>query len=185
VACARLGLGSLELQVRRRVSGANCCSGSGIARLHRVHRSTERFASWPCGRGHGSVAFSSLIAACALTAGIISAVSTADPAHATWKPEYANAALEVQEWYRNAQLTDAAQRRFGFKSCCAHSDVVKTAFRVDKATNGDAWYWLKDGQWNLIPPDIIHWGESAPDGQPTLFAIGNLPTCFYPGQGGL
>jgi hypothetical protein len=106
-------------------------------------------------------------------------------AYATWKPEYANAAPEVQEWYRNAQLTDAAQRRFGFKSCCAHSDVVKTTFRVDKATDGDEWYWLKDGQWNLIPSDIIHWSENAPDGQPTLFAIGNLPTCFYPGQGGL
>jgi hypothetical protein len=112
-------------------------------------------------------------------------MTIAKQAQATWKPEYANAAPEVQEWYRNAQLTDAAERRFGFKSCCAHSDVVKTAFRVDKATNGDEWYWLNNGQWTPIPSDIIHWGESAPDRQPTLFAIGNLPTCFFPGEGGL
>jgi hypothetical protein len=106
-------------------------------------------------------------------------------AHATWKPEYAAAPLEVQAWYQNAQLTDAAQKRFGFKSCCAHADVVKTSFRVDKASAGDAWYWLNNGQWTQIPTDIIHWGESAPDRQPTLFAIGNLPTCFFPGEGGL
>ena len=62
-------------------------------------------------------------------------------------------------------------------SCCAHSDVVKASFRVSKVTNGD--------EWNLIPRDIIHGGESAPDRQPTLFAIGNLPTCFFPGEGGL
>jgi hypothetical protein len=106
-------------------------------------------------------------------------------ADATWKPEYANAPQAVQDWYRNAQLTDPAQKRLGFKSCCAHSDVVKTTFRVDKTTGNDEWYWLYDGNWKLIPGDIIHWGESAPGGEPTLFAIGNLPTCFFPGQGGL
>lgn len=109
----------------------------------------------------------------------------ANNAHATWKPEYANAPQEVKDWYRNAQLTEAAQKRFGFKSCCAHSDVVKTEFRVDKASGSDEWYWLSDGQWSRIPGDIIHWGESTPDLQPTLFALGNLPTCFFPGQGGL
>lgn len=112
-------------------------------------------------------------------------VTVANQADATWKPEYANALPDVQDWYRNAQLTDAAQKRFGFKSCCAHSDVVKTTFRVDKATNGDAWYWLNAGEWTPIPSDIVHWGESAPDRQPTLFAIGSLPTCFFPGDGGL
>jgi hypothetical protein len=116
----------------------------------------------------------------------VAALATAEnQARATWKPEYANAAPEIKAWYQNAQLTQAAQKRFGFKSCCAHSDVVRTEFRVDKATNGDEWYWLNNGRWTQIPSDIIHWGESAPDRQPTLFAIGNLPTCFYPGQGGL
>jgi hypothetical protein len=106
-------------------------------------------------------------------------------ASAEWKPEHDLAPPEVQEWYRIAELTETAQKRFGFKSCCAHSDVIKTTFRVDKASDGDAWYWFKDGQWSQIPADIIHWGESAPDRRPTLFAIGNLPTCFYPGEGGL
>jgi hypothetical protein len=117
-----------------------------------------------------------------LAVGFAAAATRAD---ATWKPEYANAPQEVQDWYRSAQLTDAAQKRFGFKSCCAHSDVVKTEFRVDKTSGNDEWYWMREGQWTPVPGDVIHWGESAPDQQPTLFAIGNLPTCFYPGQGGL
>jgi hypothetical protein len=181
VAYARPGLCHFALQVHRRLSGAASRSRSDIPSLRQTHHLTQLPTSRACCCGYGAAASSSLIAACALAA----AVTSADPARATWKPEYANAAPEVQQWYRDAELTDAAQRRFGFKSCCAHSDVVKTSFRVDKATDGDAWYWLKDGQWAQIPSDIIHWGESAPDGQPTLFAIGNLPTCFYPGQGGL
>jgi hypothetical protein len=105
--------------------------------------------------------------------------------YATWKPEYADASPEVQDWYKNAELTPEAQQRFMFKSCCAHSDVVKTKFRVNKTTNGDEWLWLDGDEWKVVPPDIIHWGETAPDGQPTLFVIGlHLPTCFYPGADG-
>lgn len=48
------------------------------------------------------------------------------PAHATWKPQYADAAPAVRAWYESAQLTPAAQKRLGFVSCCAHSDVVHT-----------------------------------------------------------
>jgi len=121
----------------------------------------------------------------ALACLFIAQVAFADDANATWKPEYADASPEVRAWYQNAQLTDAAERRFGFRSCCAHSDVVKTEFRVSRVNNGDQWYWFDHDHWNLIPSDIIHWGESAPDGQPTLFAIGDIPTCFYPGVGGL
>lgn len=137
------------------------------------------------GESSGASSRTTLLSALSLavvTSGLTVAV---DKAHATWKPEYANAPQEVKDWYRNAQLTEAAQKRFGFKSCCAHSDVVKTEFRVDKASGSDEWYWLSDGQWSRIPGDIIHWGESTPDLQPTLFALGNLPTCFFPGQGGL
>ena len=132
-----------------------------------------------------TIARAPLISALSLIFVVAGLSVAATTANATWKPEYANAPQEVQDWYRNAQLTDAAQKRFGFKSCCAHSDVVKTEFRVDKTSGTDEWYWMKDGQWTLIPGDVIHWGESAPDQQPTLFAVGNLPTCFYPGQGGL
>lgn len=87
---------------------------------------------------------------------------------------------------RHAELTPAAQKRLLFKSCCAHSDVVKTRFRVSRVDGSDQWEWLHDGKWELIPADIIHTGERAPDGQPTLFAIGSsLPTCFFPGDGGI
>lgn len=124
----------------------------------------------------------------ALTAAII--VATAwlavfvKAAHATWKPEYADASPQVQDWYRNAELTLEAQKRLHFKSCCASSDVVHTKFRVNKTDGADEWFWLVNGEYRLVPPDIIHWEESAPDGQPTLFAVGELPTCFYPGESG-
>ena len=134
------------------------------------------------GRLPDNSASASLLFLTVLSSALVLAVCAA---HATWKPEYANYPLEVQEWYRNAELTEAAQRRFKFKSCCAHSDVVKTSFRVYKGTGGDEWYWLKDGEWVQIPSDVIHWGESAPDRQPTLFAVAGSPTCFYPGEGGL
>lgn len=133
----------------------------------------------------GNLVRAPLLSAVSLIVVIAGLSAAASCANATWKPEYANAPQEVQDWYRSAQLTEPAQKRFGFKSCCAHSDVVKTEFRVDKKSGNDEWYWMKDGDWTLIPGDVIHWGESAPDQQPTLFAIGNLPTCFYPGEGGL
>jgi hypothetical protein len=114
----------------------------------------------------------------------LGAIAASAPAGATWKPQYADAAPAVQDWYRNAQLTAAAQQRFGFKSCCAHSDVVKTRFRVDRGSGADVWQWWHDGAWDTVPADIIHFGESAPDGQPTLFALGSTPTCFFPGDSG-
>lgn len=63
---------------------------------------------------------------------------------------------------------------------------MKTRFRVSKIDGADAWEWqLADGSWKRIPTDIIHWGEHAPGGQATLFAIGELETCFYPPDGGI
>jgi hypothetical protein len=52
-------------------------------------------------------------------------------------------------------LTDAAAKRFAFKSCCDGSDKVETQFRVDGATGEDKWYYQKDGQWIEVPPDVI------------------------------
>jgi len=108
------------------------------------------------------------------------------PAHATWKPQYAQAAPEVRDWYEHAELTPEAQKRFPFKSCCKHSDVVRTKFRVDKKNGADQWWYLDGDEYKLIPPDIIHWGEHAPDGQPTLFRLGEggALTCFWPGADG-
>lgn len=107
------------------------------------------------------------------------------PAQARWKAEYAAAPPEVQDWYARAELTEAAKKRFSFKLCCSHADVVKTRFSVNRTTNGDEWYFERSGQWVRIPDDIIHWGEHAPDGRPTLFALsdGRL-TCFWPGEDG-
>lgn len=87
------------------------------------------------------------------------------------------------DWYNTRQLTPAAQERFGFKSCCAHADVVKARFKVSGSGN-DEWWWEKDGQWDRVPADIIHWNEDTPDGQPVLFAVGGKPVCFFPGTGG-
>lgn len=105
---------------------------------------------------------------------------------ARWKAEYTSQPQEVQDWYRNAELTPEAQKRFHFAKCCAHSDVVNTKFRVSKVDGHDEWYYERaPGDWQRVPDDIIHWGESAPGGQPTLFVFGERPTCFFPGQGGI
>ena len=109
-------------------------------------------------------------------------------AYGTWKPEYASLPQEVQDWYRNAELTEAAQKRLGFSKCCAQSEVVKTRFHVNKKNGADEWFYLTPkGEWKRIPPDIIHWGEGAPSGQPTLFVLPQTQTetCFYPGKEGI
>ena len=104
---------------------------------------------------------------------------------AEWKPQYADASPDVQAWYKNAELTEEAQKRFTFKSCCAKSDVFRTRFKVNQVNGSDEWwYFTKDGRWKLIPADIIHGEETAPDGQPTLFIYQGQETCFYVGRGG-
>lgn len=105
-------------------------------------------------------------------------------AKAKWKPEYANVPQSVRDWYETRELTPAAQQRFRFKSCCAHSDVVKTKFKVS-GTGNDEWWWLDGKTWKRVPDDIIHWGSSTPTGEPIMFAVGNQPTCFFPADGGI
>ena len=113
-------------------------------------------------------------------------IAHAGSADARWKPEYANAPAEVRDWYETRELTPAAQMRFSFKSCCSHSDVVKTQFKVGGAGN-DEWFWLNPDTnvFERIPDDIIHWGEHAPNGLAVLFAVSGHPTCFFPPEGGL
>ena len=89
---------------------------------------------------------------------------------AKWKPQYASAPQEVQDWYKSRKLTDAAAKRFAFKSCCDGSDKVETQFRVDRATGEDKWYYQKDDQWIEVPPDVIWWDEHSPTGEAILFA---------------
>jgi hypothetical protein len=118
-------------------------------------------------------------------AAAISAAALIGQADARWKPEYANAPPAVRDWYQHAELTKKAQMRFPFKSCCEHADVVRTQFRVSRGTGGDEWYWLDGQDWRRIPDDIIHWGETAPDKQPTLFIYQGKETCFWPGESGI
>ena len=117
--------------------------------------------------------------------GGVAAVALVSQAQATWKPEYADNPPEVQDWYRNAELTEAAKIRFPFKKCCDHADVVKTKFNVNRTNSGDEWYWLDGDHWRRIPNDVIHWGRHAPGGQPTLFIYSGKETCFFPGDGGI
>lgn len=107
------------------------------------------------------------------------------PAVARDDGRYANADPAIREWYRTRELTPEAQKRFGFKSCCDHSDRIKTQFRVNRRDGGDEWYWLDSGRWSRVPPDIIHWNSPPPGGEAVLFAIGGRPTCFFPPLGGI
>ncbi len=111
---------------------------------------------------------------------------TATSAQAEWKPEYADSPSETRDWYRNAELTEAAKVHFPFKKCCDHADVVKTKFHVNRTTRGDEWYYVNklDGRWTRVPDYVIHWGKSAPGGLPTLFIYNHKETCFFPGEGG-
>lgn len=118
-------------------------------------------------------------------AALLAMVGTLTLASATWKPEYAAAPQEIQDWYRAAELTPAAQKRFPWKSCCAHADVVRTRFRVNRVDGEDEWDWLDGATWKRIPPDIIHIDKHAPDGQPTLFVIQGNPVCFFTPEGGI
>lgn len=107
------------------------------------------------------------------------------PAAARDLGQWENVDPAVRAWYRNAQLTEAARQRFKFQNCCDHADVFRTKFKVNKTTGADEWLYLVDGKWKRVPPDIIHWGETAPDKQPTLFIYDGKETCFYPGDGGI
>lgn len=118
-----------------------------------------------------------------ILAAVVAAQVTITPVK--WKPEYASLPQEIQDWYKRAELTPAAQERLHIKSCCEHADVVKTKFRVNKTDGADEWEWLDGEKWKRVPPDIIHWGETAPGGEPTLFVWNGKETCFYPGQGGI
>lgn len=89
-----------------------------------------------------------------------------------------------KDWYQKAETTLRSRARLGFDSCCAHSDVVKTRFRV--ASDGsDDWEYLDGNTWREVPPDIIHHDRSAPGGEPVMFAILGIPVCFFKPSGGI
>ena len=91
------------------------------------------------------------------------------------------------EWFNKQEMNPAVQRRLGlsYKSCCNNGDVFKTRFRVAE-DRSDQWQYLRDGEWKIIPPDIIKESDT-PDRTPVLFI--NRSTgqelCFFVPQGGL
>jgi len=91
------------------------------------------------------------------------------------------------EWFKAQEMNPAAQQRLGvpWKSCCDNGDVFKTRFRVGD-DRSDQWQYLKDGQWELVPPDIIK-EEDTPDHLPVLFINRNTgdELCFFVPRGGL
>jgi hypothetical protein len=105
--------------------------------------------------------------------------------HAHWKPQYASADQVTHDWYESRKLTPEAAARFHFDSCCAHSDVVKTQFHVNKNNGKDEWFWLDGDTWTRVPDDVIHWDEHAPNDLPVMFAVGGKPVCFFPPGGGI
>jgi hypothetical protein len=128
-------------------------------------------------------AFARSLALCAGVTITVLILNCQSPAR--WKPEYAQADPAVRDWYATRTLTPEAQKRFPFTSCCDHSDVVKTRFMVNRTDGGDEWFWLDDGKWRRIPPDIVHTDEHAPSGRGVLFIYEDEPTCFFPPGGGI
>ena len=98
-----------------------------------------------------------------------------------------DSSMAHHEWYNKQEMSPAAQLRLGvpYKSCCDNGDVYKTRFRVGE-DRSDQWQYLKDGQWKIVPPDIIK-EEDTPDHLPVLFI--NRSTgdelCFFVPKGGL
>jgi hypothetical protein len=110
---------------------------------------------------------------------------------ARWRPEFANLPSEVREWYRNAETmpNSTPRKTHGWVKCCDHADVVVAQFETQKF-NGkyhEEWYYKTEGMsaFQRIPDDIIHFGEAAPYGLPTLFAYGGELVCFWPPSGAI
>jgi len=126
---------------------------------------------------------------CFIVLAMLLSIIPAMKAWPTWKPEYALNSPEINQWYKDQQLNPATWERLGSPSwhgCCEKGDVFKTQFRVGE-DRSDQWFYLsKEGTWKQVPPDIIHWGQHAPNGLPTLFIYWTgQELCFYPPEEGI
>src|SRR5258708_21410141 len=65
--------------------------------------------------------------------GVFAVLALGVQAQATWKPEYASRPPEVQAWYQNADLTEAAKGRFPFKESPALPAIGRTRSTPHKA----------------------------------------------------
>ena len=105
------------------------------------------------------------------------AVLAHDPAH-----------HEHAEWYNKQTMNEAARKRLNvpYKSCCDAGDHYRTRFKVAD-DNSDQWLYLaKNGQWKIVPPDIIKEDET-PENQPVLFINkhNGVELCFFVPKGGI
>ena len=92
---------------------------------------------------------------------------------------------EYQKWASEANILPEARKRLHYWSkCCNHAEVFRTKFLPIKENGQDGYLYLAGDTWKRVPPDIIHWGEKAPDGRPTLFIFQGKETCFFPAEGG-
>lgn len=92
------------------------------------------------------------------------------------------------DWYRSQTMNESARKRLGvtYKSCCDAGDHYRTRFRV-AGDNSDQWLYLaKDGQWKVVPPDIIK-QQDTPEDQPVLFINQRtgVELCFFVPKGGI
>ncbi len=93
---------------------------------------------------------------------------------------------ELQRWYQQAETNVEARKTFPspWNKCCNHAEVIPVKDII--FPNGEhGWQWNDKGEIKNIPNVIIHWHESAPNNEPTLFVYLNTMTCFYPPQGGV
>jgi hypothetical protein len=118
-------------------------------------------------------------------------VLSASFAHARWKPEYSNMPPEVRARYAQAQTLPGSRPRAekGYIGCCNHGDVVDAQFEVRKTRSGyvEEWHYktAEMAEYKKSPNDIIHWGEAAPYGLPTLFLYNGEEICFWPPNGAI
>jgi hypothetical protein len=91
------------------------------------------------------------------------------------------------DWYNKQEINPAARQRMGvyYKSCCDNGDVFKTRYRV-APDDSDQWQYFKEGEWKIIPPDIIK-DEDTPDREPVLFINKHtgVELCFFLPKGGI
>jgi hypothetical protein len=90
-------------------------------------------------------------------------------------------------WFNNQTINEAARQRLNvpYKSCCDAGDHFKTRFRV-AADNSDQWEYFKDGEWKVVPADIVK-DEETPENQPVLFINKHtgVELCFFVPRGGI
>lgn len=105
-------------------------------------------------------------------------------------------------WAEDQQVMPQARGRFACVdpalfplstcSCCNGAEIVRGKFRLSVEDGPDGypfeeWEWLnpKTNKWQLVPEDIIHWGEPTPDKRAVAFEypIGSgVLRCFFPPQ---